>query len=108
TRTGLINLVRLNEKRAVQTINTARSVSIARSVSVVRPIYPRMDNVRPRASYSPIKRSYYIRPAFRPKDLKQDVKIYGVKNMTTGGTRAVVSTSKGKSRDLFTGSCSGG
>ncbi|GKD70776.1 hypothetical protein Tco_1324866, partial [Tanacetum coccineum] len=40
-----------------------------------------MDNVRPRASYSPIKRSYYTRPTVRPKDLKQDV---------------VVNTGKGK------------
>ncbi|GKD11153.1 putative ribonuclease H-like domain-containing protein, partial [Tanacetum coccineum] len=55
-----------------------------------------MDNVRPRASYSPIKRSYYTKPAFRPKDLKQDVKTFGVKNMTTAGTRAVANTSKGK------------
>ncbi|GKB47253.1 hypothetical protein Tco_0898006, partial [Tanacetum coccineum] len=60
-----------NEKRAVQTVNTARHISTARPVSTVRPfapkiaqtgsairpIYPRMDNVRPRASYSPIKRS---------------------------------------------------
>ncbi|GKA74917.1 putative ribonuclease H-like domain-containing protein [Tanacetum coccineum] len=55
-----------------------------------------MDNVRPRASYSPIKRSYYTRPASRPKDLKQDVKTSGVKNMTTAGTRAIVNTGKGK------------
>ncbi|GJV27405.1 putative ribonuclease H-like domain-containing protein [Tanacetum coccineum] len=55
-----------------------------------------MDNVRPRGSYSPIKRSYYIKPAFRPKDLKQDVKTFGVQNMTTAGTRAVVNTGKGK------------
>ncbi|GJR76385.1 hypothetical protein Tco_0088750 [Tanacetum coccineum] len=70
TRTGLVNPVRPNEKRAVQTVSTARPVSTARSVSTarpftpkiaqsssaIRPIYPRMDNVRPRASYSPIKR----------------------------------------------------
>ncbi|GJR39374.1 putative ribonuclease H-like domain-containing protein [Tanacetum coccineum] len=55
-----------------------------------------MDNVRPRASYSPIKRSYYTKLAFRPKNLKQDVKTSGVKNMTTAGTRAVVNTGKGK------------
>ncbi|GJS74803.1 putative ribonuclease H-like domain-containing protein [Tanacetum coccineum] len=55
-----------------------------------------MDNVRPRASYSPIKRSYYTKPAFRPKNLKQDVKTSGVKNMTTARTRAVVNTGKGK------------
>ncbi|GJT90755.1 retrovirus-related pol polyprotein from transposon TNT 1-94 [Tanacetum coccineum] len=110
TRTGLVNPVRPNEKRAVQTINTARPVSTARSVStarpfapktaqtssVVRPIYPRMDNVRPRASSSQIRRSYYTKPAFRPKNLKQDVKTSGVKNMTTAGTRAVVNTGKGK------------
>ncbi|GKA78548.1 retrovirus-related pol polyprotein from transposon TNT 1-94 [Tanacetum coccineum] len=55
-----------------------------------------MDNVRPRASYSPIKRSYYTKPAFRSKNLKQDVKTSGVKNMTTAGTRVVVNTGKGK------------
>ncbi|GJT34406.1 putative ribonuclease H-like domain-containing protein [Tanacetum coccineum] len=95
-------------KRAVHTVSTARPFSIARSVSTVRPfapkiaqtggairpIYLRMDNVRPRGSYSPIKRSYYTKPAFRPKDLKQDVKTFGVQNMTTAGTRAVVNTGK--------------
>ncbi|GJX20249.1 ribonuclease H-like domain-containing protein [Tanacetum coccineum] len=110
TKTGLINPVRPNGKRAVHTVSTARPISTARPVSTarpfapkiaqtgsaIRPIYPRMDNVRPRASYSPIKRSYYTKPAFRPKNLKQDVKTSGVKNMTTAGTRAVVNTGKGK------------
>ncbi|GJX38452.1 hypothetical protein Tco_0251755 [Tanacetum coccineum] len=84
-------------------INTARPVSTASpNISIARPgyasrsIYPRMDNVRPRGSCSPIKRSYYTKPAFRPKDLKQDVKTFGVKNMTTAGKRAVVNTGKGK------------
>ncbi|GJW79722.1 putative ribonuclease H-like domain-containing protein [Tanacetum coccineum] len=76
---------------------TARpSVSTARPVYVTRPIYPRMDNVRPRGSCSPIKRSYYTKLAFRPKDLKKDVKTFGVQNMTTVGIRAVVNTGKGK------------
>ncbi|GKA83260.1 putative ribonuclease H-like domain-containing protein [Tanacetum coccineum] len=121
TRTGLITLVKQNEKRSVHIVSTARPVSTdrpvsiarlvstARPVSTVRPfapkiantgsairtIYPRMDNVRPRGSYSPIKRSYYTKPAFRPKDLKQDVKTFRVKNMTTTGTRVVVHTGKG-------------
>ncbi|GJU35320.1 ribonuclease H-like domain-containing protein [Tanacetum coccineum] len=69
---------------------------IAQTSGAIRPIYPRMDNVRPRGSCSPIKRSYYTKPAFRPKDLKQDVKTFGVQNMTTAGTRAVVNTGKGK------------
>ncbi|GKD05811.1 hypothetical protein Tco_1180785, partial [Tanacetum coccineum] len=55
TRTGLVNPVRPNEKRAVQTINTARPVSTTRpfapkttqTSSVVRLIYPRMDNGNP-------------------------------------------------------------
>ncbi|GJQ89450.1 ribonuclease H-like domain-containing protein [Tanacetum coccineum] len=55
-----------------------------------------MDNVRPRALYSPIKRSYYTKPVFRPKNLKQDVKTSRVTNMTIAGTRAVVNTGKGK------------
>ncbi|GKB82457.1 hypothetical protein Tco_0949352, partial [Tanacetum coccineum] len=104
TRTGLVNPVRPNGKRAVHTVSTARPISTARPFapklaqtgSAIRPIYPRMDNVRPRASYSPIKRSYYTKPAFRPKNLKQDVKTSRVKNMTTAGTRAVVNTGKGK------------
>ncbi|GJW83505.1 ribonuclease H-like domain-containing protein [Tanacetum coccineum] len=89
---------------------TARPVSTTRPVSIVRqfapkiaqtsgairPIYPRINNVRPRGSYSPIKRSYYTKPAFRPKDLKQDVKTFGVQNMTTAGIRAVVNTGKDK------------
>ncbi|GJW16665.1 putative ribonuclease H-like domain-containing protein [Tanacetum coccineum] len=76
---------------------TARpSVSTARPVYVTRPIYLRMDNVRPRGSCSPIKRSYYTKPAFRPKDLKQDVKTFGVQNMSTARTRAVVNTGNGK------------
>ncbi|GJU92082.1 ribonuclease H-like domain-containing protein, partial [Tanacetum coccineum] len=110
TRIGLVNPVRPNRKRAVHTISTARPIStaspistarpfapkIAQTGSAIRPIYPRMDNVRPRASYSPIKRSYYSKPAFRPKNLKQDVKTsFGVQNMTTAGTRAVVNTGKG-------------
>ncbi|GKE70867.1 hypothetical protein Tco_1528939 [Tanacetum coccineum] len=110
TRTGLVNLVRPNGKRAVHTVSTARPISTARSVSTVRPfasniaqtgsairpIYPRMDNVRPRALYSPIKRSYYTKPTFRSKKLKQDVKTSGVKNITDVGTKAVVNTGKGK------------
>ncbi|GJV01866.1 ribonuclease H-like domain-containing protein [Tanacetum coccineum] len=55
-----------------------------------------MDSVRPRGSYSSIKRSYYTKPAFRPKDLKQDVKTFRVKNMTNAGTIVVVHTGKGK------------
>ncbi|GKB58167.1 ribonuclease H-like domain-containing protein [Tanacetum coccineum] len=83
-------------------ISTARpSISTARPVYTSRPIYPRMDNIRPRALYSPIKRSYYTRPAVRPKDLKQDVKTFKVKNMTTTGTRAVVNTSKGKMNNVL-------
>ncbi|GJZ22342.1 putative ribonuclease H-like domain-containing protein [Tanacetum coccineum] len=116
TRTGLITPVKQNEKRAVYKVSTARPASTARLVSTarpvstvrpfapkiaqtsgaIRPIYLRMDNVRPRGSYSPIKRSYYTKPAFRTKNLKQDVKTFRVQNMTTTGTRAVVNTGKGK------------
>ncbi|GJX83020.1 hypothetical protein Tco_0332501 [Tanacetum coccineum] len=110
TRTCLVNPVRTNGKRAIHTVSTAMPISTARPVSTarpfapkiaqtgsaIRPIYPRMDNVRPRASYSPIRRSYYTKPAFRPKNFKQDVKTFGIKNMTTAGTRAVVSSGEGK------------
>ncbi|GJU76862.1 hypothetical protein Tco_1273932 [Tanacetum coccineum] len=110
TRTGLVNPIRPNGKRAVHTVSTARPISTARSVSTarqsapkiaqigsaIRPIYLRMDNVRPRASYSPIRRSYYTKPAFKHKNLKQDVKTSRIKNMTTARTRAIVNTGKGK------------
>ncbi|GKF86451.1 hypothetical protein Tco_0254278, partial [Tanacetum coccineum] len=110
TRTDLITPIKQNEKRAVHKVSTARPVSTDRHVSIVRPfapkiaqtsgairpIYLKMDNVRPRGSYLPIKGSYYTKPAFRPKDLKQDVKTFGVQNMTTAETRAVVNTGKGK------------
>ncbi|GJS92567.1 uncharacterized mitochondrial protein-like protein [Tanacetum coccineum] len=70
-RTGLITPVKQNKKRAIHKVSTARPVSTARLVSTVRPIatkiaqtsgsirpiYPRMDKVRPRGSYSPIKRA---------------------------------------------------
>ncbi|GJY90330.1 hypothetical protein Tco_0505526 [Tanacetum coccineum] len=115
TRTGLVNPVRPNGKRTVHTVSTARPISttrpistarqfalkIAQTGSAIRLIYPRMDNVRPRASYSPIRRSYYIKPAFRPKNLKQDVETSRIKNMTTAGTRAVVNTGKGQSQKAF-------
>ncbi|GJW80011.1 retrovirus-related pol polyprotein from transposon TNT 1-94, partial [Tanacetum coccineum] len=80
TRTGLVNPVRPNGKRAVHIVCNARPVSttrpfapkIAQTDSAIRPIYPRMDNIRPRASYSLIKRSYYTRPAGNPEILLQD------------------------------------
>ncbi|GKF63072.1 hypothetical protein Tco_0183126, partial [Tanacetum coccineum] len=77
-------------------VSIVRPVCNARPVYATRPIYLRMENVRPRGSCSPIKRSYYTKLAFRPKDLKQDVKTFGVQNMTHAGTRAVVNTGKGK------------
>ncbi|GKA01707.1 hypothetical protein Tco_0674372, partial [Tanacetum coccineum] len=89
TRTGFISTAR--------PVCTARpSISTARPVYASRPIYLRMDNVRPKGSCLPIKRSYYTKPAFRPKDLKQYVKTFRVKNMTTTGKKAVVNTGKGK------------
>ncbi|GKA79047.1 hypothetical protein Tco_0785584, partial [Tanacetum coccineum] len=102
-------------------INTDRSkVSTARSISTVRPIYtvrpvstattgssksstinsvirPKHKIgpvVRPKASNTPINRSYFTQPGYKPKDLKPDVKTFGIKNMTTVGTRAVVSKGK--------------
>ncbi|GKA00980.1 putative ribonuclease H-like domain-containing protein [Tanacetum coccineum] len=89
----------------VRPVSTARSVCTVKPVSTARPIYatrtiyPRMDNVRLRSSSLPNKRSYYSKPAFRPKDLKQEVlllKTFGVQKLTTTGTRTVVNTGKGK------------
>ncbi|GJR93306.1 putative ribonuclease H-like domain-containing protein [Tanacetum coccineum] len=104
---GLVNTDRSNVSTArsistvrpvytVRPVSTARPLAskIAQSNSVIRPNHPRLDIVRPKASNSPIKRSYFTQPVYRPKDLKPDVKTFGVKNMTTVGTRAVVSKGK--------------
>ncbi|GKC56729.1 hypothetical protein Tco_1084327, partial [Tanacetum coccineum] len=89
-----INLARPVNTASPSLSTTRPSINTARPVYASRPIYPRMDNVRPRGSCSPIKRSCYTKPASRPKHLKHDVKTFGVKNMTTPWTRAVVNTSK--------------
>ncbi|GJW22995.1 putative ribonuclease H-like domain-containing protein [Tanacetum coccineum] len=107
TRAGLVNTDRSNVSTArsistvrpvytVRPVSTARPLAskIAQSNSVIRPYHPRLDIVRPKASNSPIKRSYFTQPVYRPKDLKPDVKTFGVNNMTTVGTRAVVSKGK--------------
>ncbi|GJW48182.1 putative reverse transcriptase domain-containing protein [Tanacetum coccineum] len=108
TRIGLVNIVRSNVSTAmsistVRPVNTVRPVStvrplaskIAQSDSAIRPNHPRMDNVRPKSSNSPIKRSYYTKAVYRPKDLKPNVKTFRIKNMTTAGTRAIVGKGKG-------------
>ncbi|GJX24953.1 hypothetical protein Tco_0231249 [Tanacetum coccineum] len=62
-----------------------------RPFNVTRPIYTKEWTMKEtkRLMFTTIKRSYYTKPTFRPKDLKQD-------NMTTAGIRAVVNTGKGK------------
>ncbi|GJR62555.1 putative ribonuclease H-like domain-containing protein [Tanacetum coccineum] len=72
----------------------AIGLKIANLIVVLGPNHPRLDIVRPKASNTPIKRSYFTQPVYRPKDLKPDVKTFGVNNMTTVGTRAVVSKGK--------------
>ncbi|GJR71417.1 putative ribonuclease H-like domain-containing protein [Tanacetum coccineum] len=101
TRAGLVNNDRSNVSTArsistVRPVSTARPLAskIAQSNSVIRPYHPRLDIVRPKSSNSPIKRSYFTQPIYRPKDLKPDVKTFGVNNMTTVRTRAVVSKGK--------------
>ncbi|GJR41405.1 hypothetical protein Tco_1217089 [Tanacetum coccineum] len=78
TRTGLVNVVKTN-------VNAA---------SAIRPNHLKLDIVRPKASNSPIKRSYNTQPVYRPKNLKPDVKTFRVKNITTVRSRAVVSKGK--------------
>ncbi|GJV24481.1 hypothetical protein Tco_1377176 [Tanacetum coccineum] len=104
TRACLVNTDRSNisTARSISTVRPVRPVSTARplaskivqSNSVIRPNHLRLEIVRPKDSNSPIKRSYNTQPVNRPKDLKTDVKTFGVKNMTTVGTRAVVSKGK--------------
>ncbi|GJZ30872.1 hypothetical protein Tco_0575919 [Tanacetum coccineum] len=77
-----------------QGIGFKKASKIAQSNSVIRPKHLRLDIVRPKASNTPINRSYFTQPGYKPKDLKPDVKTFGIKNMTTVGTRAVVSKGK--------------
>ncbi|GJY90373.1 putative ribonuclease H-like domain-containing protein [Tanacetum coccineum] len=104
---GLVNTDRSNVSttRSISTVrpvytispvSTARPLAskIAQSNSVIRPNHPRLDIVRPKASNTQIKTSYFTQPVYRPKDLKPNVKTFGIKNMTTVGTRAVVSKGK--------------
>ncbi|GJZ24558.1 ribonuclease H-like domain-containing protein [Tanacetum coccineum] len=78
TRAGLVNTVRSN----------------VTTTSAIRLKHPRLDIVRPKASNTQIKRSYFTQPVSRAKDLKPNMKTFGIKNMTTIGTRAVVSKGK--------------
>ncbi|GJX32611.1 putative ribonuclease H-like domain-containing protein [Tanacetum coccineum] len=104
TRAGLVNTDRSNVStaRSISTVRPVRHVctarplasKIAQSNSVIRPKHLRLDNVRPKASNTSIKRSYFTQPVYRPKDLKPNMKTFGIKNMTTAGTRAVVSKGK--------------
>ncbi|GKD27391.1 hypothetical protein Tco_1233605, partial [Tanacetum coccineum] len=93
---GIMAKGSISTVRPVRPVSTARPLAskIAQSKSVIRPNHPRLDIVRPKASNTPIKRSYFTQPVYRPKDFKSDVKTFGVKNMTTVGTRAVVSKGK--------------
>ncbi|GKF42704.1 hypothetical protein Tco_0126046, partial [Tanacetum coccineum] len=83
-------------------VSTARPVSSARPVSTARPSINTarlVSTTRPSVSAArPVctARSYYTKPALRPKNLKPEVKTFRVHNMTTTGIRAVVNTSKGK------------
>ncbi|GJT52634.1 hypothetical protein Tco_0978791 [Tanacetum coccineum] len=117
TRAGLVNTIRSNVSTArsisivrhvytVRPVSTARPLAskIAQSNSVIRSTHPRLDIVRPKASNTPIKRSYFTQPVYRPKDLKPDVKTFGVKNMTIVGSRALVSRGM-EAKDELPGSC---
>ncbi|GKB60516.1 hypothetical protein Tco_0916702 [Tanacetum coccineum] len=94
--TDISNVSTARSISIVRPVSTARplALKIAQSNSVIRPYYPRLDIVRPKASNSPIKRSYFTQPVNRPKDLKPNVKTFRVNNMTIVGTRAVVSKGK--------------
>ncbi|GJS94420.1 ribonuclease H-like domain-containing protein [Tanacetum coccineum] len=116
TRTGLITPIKQNEKRAVHKVGTARPVSTVRPVSTtrpvstvrpfalkiaqtsgaIRPIYPRMDNVRPRGSYSPIKSQGGF------GGLREITWIMSPKTVDHSCSRRLR-----QSRDLVTGSCNG-
>ncbi|GKA80797.1 putative ribonuclease H-like domain-containing protein [Tanacetum coccineum] len=75
-----------------------------------RPYYPRMDNVRPKASsFSPSKRSYNTRTVHRPKSPKPIVKSNWVKKESTARTQAVLPQNKEELKDhaIIDSGCSG-
>ncbi|GKD94155.1 hypothetical protein Tco_1373992 [Tanacetum coccineum] len=80
TRAGLVNTDRSNVSTdrsisIVRPVSTAMQLAskIAQSNSVIRPNHPRLDIVRPKASNTLIKRSYFTQPVYRPKDLKPNI-----------------------------------
>ncbi|GKB26860.1 hypothetical protein Tco_0866261 [Tanacetum coccineum] len=100
----LITLVKQNEKREVHKFSTARPVStvrpfapkIAQIVVLLGPSYTKNGQCKTKRLIFTYQEVLLHKTTFRPKDLKQDVKTFGVQNMTTAGTRAVNNTSKGK------------
>ncbi|GJZ71056.1 putative ribonuclease H-like domain-containing protein, partial [Tanacetum coccineum] len=96
TRQGLLSTFRPNVTKAVPSQSTARTRH-ANSQSTVRPFYPTMDNVRPRASsFSPTRRSYNTRTTLRPNSPKPIDKSKWVKKESTAGEQAALPQKKGK------------
>ncbi|GJR60677.1 putative ribonuclease H-like domain-containing protein [Tanacetum coccineum] len=113
----LVCTTRPSVSTARPSVSTARpvctampSVSTARPVYATRPIYPRMDNVRPRGSCSPIKRTVVNTGKGKlDTNLKKSRWVWRPK----GNYLDHVSKDSGsfmlkKVEDLVTGSCSGG
>ncbi|GJR87580.1 hypothetical protein Tco_0211591 [Tanacetum coccineum] len=127
TREGLKSTVRTKMSQAVPSQstasafyqNTARpkvskavlSQSTARpyfqrpvfSTRTGRPYYPRMDNVRPRASSSSSPTGFFkTRTVDRPKSPKPIIKYKWVKKESTAGTQAVLPQTKGEKGSVVT------
>ncbi|GJY32886.1 ribonuclease H-like domain-containing protein [Tanacetum coccineum] len=68
-----------------------------------RPYYPRMDNVRPRASSSSSPTGFFkTRTVDRPKSPKPIIKYKWVKKESTAGTQAVLPQTKGEKGSVVT------
>ncbi|GKB30106.1 hypothetical protein Tco_0869507, partial [Tanacetum coccineum] len=88
-----VNTAKQSFPRAAVSTSTARYVNTAASRATVNGAKPRSNVFH--KSYSPVKRPFYQRTAPKNSDLKEKVNTAKVNNVTTAGTKAVVSDVQG-------------
>ncbi|GKB86522.1 putative ribonuclease H-like domain-containing protein [Tanacetum coccineum] len=93
-----VSIARPNVSTVRPKVSTERPFvpKIAQTGGAIRPIYPRMDNVRPRASSLPSNGTYYSKTVTRPNNLKRVVEPFGYQKLSTAGTSTVVNKSEGQ------------
>ncbi|GJS29787.1 putative ribonuclease H-like domain-containing protein [Tanacetum coccineum] len=88
-----VNTAKQSFPRAAVSTSTARYVNTAASRATVNGAKPRSNVFH--KSHSPVKRPFYQRTAPKNSDLKEKVNTAKVNNVTTAGTKVVVSVVQG-------------